>query len=112
MSERLIGLTLVAVGTSLPELVASGAAALKGQHGLAVANVVGSNVFNLLLILGVTATIRPLRVDAALLHQDMAAMLVFALLLIPLAAFDRRLGRFDGLLLCLGYASYLALVSR
>jgi cation:H+ antiporter len=112
MSERLIGLTLVAVGTSLPELVASGAAALKGQHGLAVANVMGSNVFNLLLILGTTATIQPLRVDPALLGQDMPTMFAFALLLVPLALRNRRLGRPGGVVLLLAYASYLFLISR
>ncbi|MGE0453467.1 MAG: calcium/sodium antiporter [Vicinamibacteria bacterium] len=112
MSERVIGLTLVAVGTSLPELVASGAAAYKGHHGLAIANVVGSNIFNLLLILGSTASIAPLRVDPALLRQDMPVMAGFALLLVPLAGLGRRLGRRGGVILCLAYASYLYLLSR
>ena len=60
MSETLIGLTVVALGTSLPELVTSIVAARKGENGLAVGNVVGSNIFNLLLILGVSATIHPI----------------------------------------------------
>jgi len=112
MSERVIGLTLVAVGTSIPEFVASAAAALKRQPEMAVANVVGSNIFNILFILGVTATIRPLGVSRGMLGLDMPVMLGFGLLLVPLVRFDARLTRRDGLVLCAAYLGYLVLLAR
>jgi cation:H+ antiporter len=107
VSERVIGLTVVSIGTSLPELVASVAAALKKQHEMALANVVGSNILNLLMILGVTGAVRPIPIAAALVFPDMAVMLGFSLLLFPLVAWDRRLGFRGGLVLAAGYCLYV-----
>lgn len=111
ISERVVGLTIVAVGTSLPELVASAAAALKQQHDMAVANIVGSNLFNLLGILGVTALIRPLAVDPAMLRFDIPVMIGFALLLLPMLR-DLVLSRAEGGVLLACYAAYLAALAR
>jgi cation:H+ antiporter len=107
VSERVIGLTIVAAGTSLPELVASLSAALKKHHEMAMANVVGSNIFNLLMILGATGLVRPIPVASKLVFPDMAVMLAFALALLPLVIRNRRLGRGAGTLLLGGYAAYL-----
>jgi cation:H+ antiporter len=107
LSERIIGLTVVALGTSLPELVASLAAAFRGQHEMAIANVVGSNILNILLILGATGLAQPIPIAAGLIFPDMAVMLAFALLLWPLVVWDRRLVRRDGLILLGSYIGYL-----
>lgn len=111
VSERVVGLTIVAVGTSLPELVASAAAALKQQQELAVANIVGSNIFNLLGILGVTGLIQPLPTEAGKLNIDVPVMIGFALALLPLAR-DERVSRLEGALLVLLYAGYLLMLAR
>jgi len=112
VSERVIGLTIVAVGTSLPELVASLAAALKRQHAMAVTNIVGSNIFNLLLILGATALVRPIPVAAALVSPDMWVMMATALVLLPLFAIQSRVGRVEGALMLAGYTAYMILLTR
>ena len=83
ISETVIGLTLVAVGTSLPELAASVASALKGRADMALGNVVGSNIFNILGILGITALIAPLPIPPEMLRLDLWVMLAAAILLAP-----------------------------
>ncbi len=108
LSERVVGLTIVAIGTSLPELAVSVAAALKGQQEMAVANVVGSNVFNLLLILGATGLVRALPVEARMISVDLWVMMGFTVLLLPLVFRRRSLSRGAGGILLLGYACYLA----
>lgn len=108
LSERVIGLTVVAIGTSLPELVASTAAALKRHHEMAVTNIVGSNIFNLLFILGATGLVRPVPIDVGMVSFDMWVMMGFAVGLIPLLAWDRTLSRIDGAVLMTLYAGYLA----
>jgi cation:H+ antiporter len=110
VSERVIGLTLVAMGTSLPELVASAAAAIKRQIEMAVTNIVGSNICNLLLILGVTGLIRPITVGPRIVVPDMWVMLGMAVLLFPLVAWDRRLTRRDGAALLGTYLIYMIVV--
>ena len=107
VSDRVIGLTVVAFGTSVPELVASLIAVLKGHSDLALGNVVGSNLFNILLVLGATALIKPLDVDPAMLSWDIWWMLGLALLLIPLAA-TKKINRLSGLLLLTLYIAYIA----
>ena len=84
VSDRVVGLTVVAFGTSVPELVASGIAALRGQADLAIGNVVGSNLFNLLLVLGCTATLTPLPLEANVLEWDWMWVIGTAAALIPL----------------------------
>jgi cation:H+ antiporter len=102
----IIGLTIVAIGTSLPELATSALASARGEGDLAIGNVVGSNLFNLLGILGVAAVTRPLS-DLALSPVDFAAMVATVVLLLPLAASRRSLSRLDGGALALLYAVYL-----
>ena len=111
VSDHVIGLTVVAFGTSVPELVASGLAAWRGQSDLAVGNVVGSNLFNLLLVLGTTATITPLPMGPEVLSWDIGWVLGTAAALIPLALLgglqQPRLGRWQGGLFVLVYLVYI-----
>lgn len=107
MSETLIGLTIVAIGTSLPELVTSVVAARKGETSLAVGNVVGSNIFNLLFILGVSAAIHPVSVNAASVYD--LAILAFVTVLSAFFAFSgKRIIRAEGLCMLLMYAASTA----
>ncbi len=108
VGEAVIGLTIIAAGTSLPELATSLAAALRRQPDLAVGNVIGSNLFNLLGILGIASLVSPLA-PGALRWLDLGAMALFALVLLPLLASGRRLQRWEGGALLAGYAVYLAL---
>lgn len=109
ISEVIIGLTIVAIGTSMPELVTSVLAALKGQSDIAIGNVVGSNIFNILGILGITAIVQPVS-SLGFQPFDFIVMLVFAIMILPFAWTGFRIGRREGsvLLLCyLGYLGYL-----
>lgn len=94
--ETVIGLTIVAVGTSLPELAASVAAALRGQAGIALGNVVGSNIYNILFIGGVTMIVDPAALPADLLHVQMALLVASALLVALLVRFAGSIGRMSG----------------
>ena len=107
LSEAFIGLTIVAVGTSLPELATSLVAALRRQSDIAIGNVVGSNIFNILGILGATAIIAPIPVAARFLAFDLPVMLVASLLLAGLLLFRWSLGRPVGLLMLVAYAAYV-----
>ncbi|MGB1203306.1 MAG: calcium/sodium antiporter, partial [Alloalcanivorax venustensis] len=108
VSEAVIGLTIVAAGTSMPELATSVVAALRKQPDIAIGNVVGSNVFNILGILGVTSLVSPLYAPG-ISWTDYAAMLAFTVLLIPLLYTGRILHRLEGLALIALYAGYLFL---
>ena len=99
ISERIVGLTVVALGTSLPELVASVVAAMKKEADIAVANVIGSNLFNTLGILGCTALVTPVPVNPKTLAVDNPWMIGFTLLLLPLMWRRMRLARADGVIL-------------
>lgn len=103
MSETLIGLTVVALGTSLPELVTSIVASRKGENGLAVGNVVGSNIFNLLFILGISATIHPIAVNFASILD--LAILIAASVLVYVASVTERINRIEGGVMVLMYAA-------
>jgi cation:H+ antiporter len=105
VSPLVVGLTVVAYGTSAPELAVSMKAALAGQPDLALGNVVGSNIFNVLLILGVSAAITPLLVHRQLLRFDLWIMLAVSAVSYLLAA-DGRIGRVDGVLLVAGAIAY------
>ncbi len=106
VSEALIGLTLVAVGTSLPELTVSVIAALRRHADVAVGNILGSNIFNLLGILGVSALVQPLAVAGRITAVDQWVMLGAALLLTLFLLTGRRLSRGEGALLLAAYISY------
>ena len=107
MSEAVIGLTIVAAGTSLPELATSVVAAVRRQTDIAIGNIVGSNLFNLLGILGTAAVVKPLTTDGLVL-LDLAAMAVFAAVLLPLARTGYALQRWEGAILFAGYAAWVA----
>jgi cation:H+ antiporter len=111
VSPLVIGLTVVAYGTSTPELVVSVLAAAEGKADIAVANVVGSNVFNVLFILGACGLIAPLVVTSQLFRRDVPVMVAVSLLLLPLGA-DGRIGAAEGALLLGGLAAYNVWVVR
>ncbi|GIX33221.1 MAG: sodium:calcium antiporter [Lysobacterales bacterium] len=107
VQEAVIGLTIVAAGTSLPELATSLVAAWRRQADIAVGNVVGSNVFNVLGILGASSALRPIT-SAGIGSLDLLAMSLLSLLLLPLLYTGRTLHRLEGLLLLVLYGGYLA----
>lgn len=105
MSETLIGLTVVALGTSLPELVTSIVASKKNENGLAVGNVIGSNIFNILFIMGVSGTIHPIAVNFASVTDFL--ILLFINLITLLLATKKSLGRSSGALMIICYIVYM-----
>jgi cation:H+ antiporter len=107
VTPLVIGLTVVAFGTGSPELAVSVEAAYRGNSGIALGNVVGSNISNIALILGVSALARPMRVRSALIRREMPLMIAVTLLLC-LLLWDGSLSRFDGLLLVAGAVAYTA----
>ena len=110
VSERIIGITLVSIGTSLPELVASGMAIVRKESGISIGNLIGSNLFNILTVLGVTAVIDPLHVvDDRLLSFDIWVMLGFTFLLLPLVFVPKKLelNWREGIILSAAYIAYL-----
>ena len=114
ISERVIGLTLVAFGTSLPELASSIAAARRREGDIVLGNIVGSNIFNVLCVLGVTALVRPITGDPAAVSIDLWLGLALSVALVPLLLVGRRLhlGRVEGLLLLAAYGSYVGWLFR
>ncbi|MCE0505770.1 calcium/sodium antiporter [Roseivivax sp. GX 12232] len=110
VSDTVIGLTLVALGTSLPELATTVSAALRRQADVALGNVIGSNMFNLLAIIGVASLIAPMEVDAEFLRFDLWVMLGASLLLAPFVFMGRNITRSWGLALTAGYLAYVGFV--
>lgn len=111
VSEAVIGLTLVALGTSLPELVTAMVAAVRGHCDVAVGNVIGSNIFNLLGIMGITAMVGRVPVPNSFLEVDLWVMLAASMLLIPFCKLRSRIGKVSGIALVgmyIGYMVYLA----
>ncbi len=106
VSDRVIGLTLVAVGTSLPELASSLVAAARKEGDILLGNIVGSNIFNILAILGVAGVVRPLTVSLDGAWTDMWVMLAFSILLWPFLVTGRRLDRWEGAILLAGFVAY------
>lgn len=109
VSEAVIGLTIVAAGTSLPELATSVVAAFRHQPDIAVGNVVGSNIFNILGILGVSSIVRPITVSG-ITNLDLWVMVGFSSVLLPLLYTGLKLRRWEGGLLLLGYGAYLGVL--
>ncbi len=107
ISERVIGLTIVAFGTSLPELAGTLVAARRREGDIILGNLIGSNIFNILFILGVTIQVRPIQVEAETAELDLAVMLGFSLLIWPLMLSGKRLARWEGLLLSFLYLAYV-----
>ncbi|MGL4221954.1 MAG: calcium/sodium antiporter [Shewanella sp.] len=106
VSEVIIGLTIVAIGTSMPELVTSVLAALKGQSDIAIGNIVGSNIFNILGILGITAIVYPVS-GLGFQSLDFIVMLALAVVILPFAWTGLRIGRREGATLLIAYLGYL-----
>lgn len=107
ISEAVIALTIVAIGTLLPELATSVMAARRGQSDIAVGNIVGSNIFNILGILGTTSLLHPLSVDTRFAGFDIALALIVALAVVALAYLNDKVGRRSGLVMLGTYAIYL-----
>lgn len=110
ISERVIAISLISIGTSLPELVASGMAILRKESEISIGNLIGSNIFNILTVLGITSVIHPLHViDDRLLSFDIWVMLSFAFVLLPLVFLPKKLqlNWREGILLSIAYISYL-----
>ena len=113
VSKMIIGLTIIAIGTSLPELAASIMSARKGQHGIALGNIIGSNVFNLLGVMAIPALINPVVIEADALWRDYGLMLLLTLFILALGFKARRGGtisRLMGSLLLLIYVMYMLLL--
>ena len=110
LSELIIGLTIVAVGTSLPELVASISAARKGEHDMALGNIIGSNIFNTLGVVGIAALITPMTPNDIILSRDIVAMGLLTLLLFVMCLFayktKRKFARGSGISLVLFFVGY------
>lgn len=110
ISDEIIGLTLVAVGTSLPELATSVMAARKGQSEIAIGNVVGSNIFNILGIIGVAGILLPLQVSEHMFRMDIPVMVVICLGCLPIMQSNSRIDRPEGLVLLGSYLAYMYLL--
>jgi len=113
VSEIVIGITIVAFGTSLPELAVSLMSALKGEYGLAIGNIVGSNIFNLLAVIGVAATIHPAAVAPSVLSLHIFVMVAFTLVLFAMTYdYDGKalLSRLEGVALLVAYIAYVSYV--
>lgn len=106
VSERVIGITVLALGTSLPELVTAIVASIKKETDLALGNLMGSNIFNILSILGITSIIQDIHVSEVIIKHDMTVMLGVTLLILPLMLYKRRMSRFAGVVLLVTYVIY------
>ncbi len=106
VSQAVIGLTIVALGTSLPELTTSIVASFKNENDIAIGNAVGSNVFNILSILGISSLVRPIA-DTGVTMVDLSIMMFFTILILPLSKTKFTLRRWEGALLFCGYVGYM-----
>jgi cation:H+ antiporter len=111
VSESVIGLTIVAIGTSLPELATSVVASIKGESDISLGNIVGSNIFNILAILGIASVINPINFGN-ITYIDLSIMLMFAVILLPLARTGFIIDRKEGLILLLLYVGYIYILLR
>ena len=110
VSERIISITMVAIGTSIPELAASVAASLKKHNDLAIGNLIGSNIFNLLVVIGITSVLNPITgIDFDIISKDMIWVVVFSFILLPLVYFHKRnkLNRMKGIILLAMYVAFI-----
>lgn len=110
MSEKLVGLTIVAIGTSLPELVTSAVAAYKGENDIALGNILGSNIFNILLILGAASIITPIAVKSVLIADSLfliiSTLVIAAIIYIPKGE-NKKLSKLDGMIFVIMYIAYM-----
>jgi cation:H+ antiporter len=110
VSEHIIGVTIVAFGTSVPELITSVVAAFKKETDISVGNLVGSNIFNLLGVLGITALVQEIPVSLQVMNEDIYWLLGISLLVFPLMIIGYRINRFKGFLLFVSYSIYIYFV--
>lgn len=110
MEERIIAVTVVAFGTSVPELITSGMAALKGETDISIGNLIGSNVFNIMAVIGLTSIVHPIEVSDAIIASDLWWMIAIAVGLLPLMIIGKKIGRFKGALLLGTYIAYIAIL--
>ena len=107
VSEATIGLTIVAIGTSLPELAATVMAAYRGQPGLALGNAIGSNIYNIGAVLGITALIAPIKIDPVFLEFDLWIMLLASLSIVPFVLFKAKITKPIAVVFLLAYGTYI-----
>ncbi len=107
LSELFIGMTIVAIGTSLPELATSMVAAYEGKMEISVGNVIGSNIFNICMVIGLVSIISPFDVDRLTLNREFLIMLAFSILVLPLAIHNKTLTRTKGMLFFFGYGWFI-----
>jgi cation:H+ antiporter len=107
VSESVISLSMIAIGTSLPELATSIVAAFKKQTDIAIGNILGSNLFNILSILGITAIVKEINVNELILQSDIFWMLGLSAILLPMMLLRRDIDRVEGSLLLIAYAAYM-----
>ena len=110
ISERVISISMVAIGTSIPELAASVVASIKKQNDLSIGNLIGSNIFNLLVVIGITSTVMPIEmIDSKIIFNDMLWVVFFSALILPLAYLRRRnvLTRIKGIILLILYLIFI-----
>jgi cation:H+ antiporter len=110
VSNHIIGITIVAFGTSVPELVTSVVAAYRKETDISVGNLVGSNVFNILAVIGLTAAIKPIPIENHVVSWDMIWMLGIAFILLPMMFIGPRIGRVSGVILLASYITYILLL--
>lgn len=110
VADSAVGLTIVALGTSLPELTTSLAAAFRKQAAVAIGNVIGSNIFNILGIVGITATLVPLSVSSAIVDFDIWFMLATAAAIVPIAFVTQRINRIEGVVMTIAYIVFTIIV--
>lgn len=107
VSDALIGLTIVAIGTSAPELATTVVSTIRGERDIAIGNLIGSSVYNIALILGMTALVAPVAVDEGLVRVDIPLMTAVALMCVPVFISGRRVSRPEGIFFVVGYFAYL-----
>ncbi|MDP4588149.1 MAG: sodium:calcium antiporter, partial [Flavobacteriales bacterium] len=108
VSNHIVGVTVVAFGTSVPELAASIIAAFRKQTDISIGNLIGSNIFNIFAVLGTTAVITPLEVDAVVLNKDIWWMLGISLLVLPMMLIGKDgINRYKGFIFLLAYLAYI-----
>lgn len=110
LSNHVIAITIVAFGTSVPELVTSVVAAYKKEMDISVGNLVGSNIFNIMAVLAITAMVKSVTIEKSVLFWDMIWMLIISIVLLPMMSYKRKIGRLSGVVLLGAYFSYIYLL--
>ena len=110
MEERVIGVTVVAFGTSAPELITSAVAAYRKEADISIGNLIGSNIFNIMAVIGITAMVSPIAVSEVTIHTDLIWMIAIALSLLPMMLIGKKIGRLKGVMLLSSYIVYISLL--